>query len=139
MLAVKSYPTEYVNQCREKVARDAAAFEALRKSAGDGSAIAAAETSFFNNLAIVLDRLFVHRLRAAEGKDGNPLNEVRAIADSIAENGGRLRVEKGTKLAPERSVTGLREGDEIRLDGATFARLSAAFFDEIERRFATSP
>jgi hypothetical protein len=34
------------------------------------------ETLLFNNMILVLDRNFVHRLRMVIGKDGNPLNEV---------------------------------------------------------------
>jgi hypothetical protein len=29
---------------------------------------------YFNNMAIVLDRYFVHRIRMAAGKNGNPIN-----------------------------------------------------------------
>ena len=30
----------------------------------------------FNNMTLVLDRYFVHRLRTVTGKDGNPLNQL---------------------------------------------------------------
>ena len=88
-------------------------------------------------MALVLDRYFVHRLPGVdyEGKDGNPLNEVRIVCDSLMNNNGTLRGDKQIKLTPERSILKLRVGDPIRLTGAEFERLSAAFFAELERRF----
>jgi hypothetical protein len=38
-------------------------------------------------------------------------------------------------LIPEQSVLKLRIGDTIRLTEDDFDRLSAAFFDDIERKF----
>lgn len=35
-------------------------------------ALEAFEALFFNNMTLVLDRYFVHRLRMVTGKDGNP-------------------------------------------------------------------
>jgi hypothetical protein len=44
------------------------------------------------NLAVLLlDHLFVYRLTGIEGKDGNPLNEVRVLCNSIVLNGGNCR------------------------------------------------
>jgi hypothetical protein len=50
-------------------------------------------------------------------------------------NNGIMRADKQIKLLPERSVLGLHVGDRIRITGEQFERLSAAFFDELERRF----
>jgi hypothetical protein len=47
------------------------------------SAIESFETNFFNHMVLVLDHYFVHRSRIIELKDGNPLNEVRMLCDSI--------------------------------------------------------
>jgi hypothetical protein len=46
-----------------------------------------------------------------------------------------MRGHKQIKLTPDRSVVGLTIGDPIRLPGAEFERLSAAFIAELERRF----
>jgi hypothetical protein len=88
-------------------------------------------------MTLVLDRCFVHRLPGAdyEGKDGNPLNEVRFVCDSLLTNNGRLRAEKQIKLSPERSVLKLKVDDPILLSRHDFERLSGGFFAELERRF----
>jgi len=84
---------------------------------------------------VVLDRCFVHRLRGVECKDGNPLNEVRMLCDSVIENKGVLRADKTIKYEPETSVSKLAVGDSIALDQATFTALCDAFFAEIQRKF----
>jgi hypothetical protein len=64
-----------------------------------------------------------------EGKDGNPLNEVWMLCDGIMEHKGRMSANK------KASILKFKIGDEIRLDAGDFARLSAAFFDEIEKTY----
>jgi hypothetical protein len=88
-------------------------------------------------MALVLDRLFVHRLSGPdyEGKDGNPLNEVRIIVDSLISHGGKMRADNKIKLSPDTSLVGLHVGDTIKLSEDDFTRLSKAFFDELARRF----
>ena len=85
------------------------------------------ESLFFNNMILVLDRYFVHRLRMGTGKDGNPLNEVEMLSDSLMNNNGILRGNKVIKYIPEQSVLKLRIGDPIKLTAADFKRLSEAF------------
>jgi hypothetical protein len=53
----------------EATSKSGAASYARRNCASETS-----ETTFFNNMVLLLDYLFVHRLRMAEGKDGDPLN-----------------------------------------------------------------
>jgi hypothetical protein len=77
----------------------------------------------------------VHRTRAIEGKDGNPLNEVRMLCDSILHNHAVLCADKTIKYKPETSVLGFRIGDEIRLDETQFLLLFKSFFSELERKF----
>jgi hypothetical protein len=83
----------------------------------------------------VLDRYFVHRLRTVTGKDGNPLNEVELLADSLMNNGGELRGKNVIKYLPDESVVGLEEGERISLSAAEFERLAKAFFADIESKF----
>jgi len=89
--------------------------------------------------------MFVHRFTGIEGKDGNPLNEVRILCNSLLLNRGKLQVDKlpgwpnsassGIRLPPEKSVLGLKAGDEVRLSEGDFGRLSKAFFAELEKKF----
>lgn len=131
MLGVRNYTREYIDECRAKVDSDIAAFNNI--STGSFEPI------YFNNMVIVLDHLFVHRLRTVEAKDGNPLNEVRMLSDSIVENGGRLRADTTIKYVPDRSVLKIQLGGEIRLTQADFTRLAGAFFAEIEAKFLEAP
>ena len=84
---------------------------------------------------VVLDRLFVHRTRGREGKDGNALNEVRMLCDSILENKGVLAANNTIKYDSAKSVVKLAIGSEIKLTQADFARLCKAFFAEIQAKF----
>jgi hypothetical protein len=142
VLGRKNYTKEEIDRGKAAVADQLAAYAKLVKTAaGSGSgkkadaALASFETEFFNNMTVVLDRYYVHRLSGAEGKDGNPLNEVRIIVDSLISHDGVMRSDKKIKLPPERSLVGLAAGEQIKLTEADFTRLSTAFFDELERRF----
>jgi hypothetical protein len=141
MLGVKSYSQEYIDACRAKVAAQVAAYDALARAAKKakaaplGSAMDAFEPVFFNNMVLVLDSFFTHRLRGMEGKDGNPLNEVRVIQSSLVENDGRLAADTTIKLKAASSVLGYELGDEIQLEEADFTRLAEAYFTEIEKRY----
>ena len=134
MLAANSYPPEYVKQCRANVDDLVKAYRKVA-TAAKGPALAGFSPLFFNHLVLALDEYFVHRLRAVEGKDGNPLNEVRVLATSLMLHDRVLTVEKSIKLKPETSVLGLVPGDTIALDEQGFTKLAAAYFDEIEAKF----
>ena len=58
------------------------------------SEIDAFERQLFNHMILALDHYFVHRSRTMEGKDGNPLNEVRMLCHAIMENEGRMSADK---------------------------------------------
>lgn len=135
MLSVNSYPRAYIDTCRTRVAAKVAAYRALIASASDQAAIEAFEPHFFNAMVLALDNWFLHRGRAIELKDGNPLNEVRMMCNSITTHNNILTADKTIRYDPAKSVVKYRLGDEIRLTEAEFFRLSAAFLDDIERKF----
>jgi hypothetical protein len=140
MLCINEYAQEFVDDCRARVNVQLAAYSALIAAARAQSdalndPIATFEPVFFNNLVLMLDNLFCHRSRMLEKKDGNPLNEVRLICESLLHNGGTMIADKSIKLDPAKSVLKYRAGDEIGLSEADFVRLSEAFFAEIERKF----
>jgi hypothetical protein len=135
MLSRNSYSKEYVAECRAKVAAQVSAYKKLAKAAKNPAAIEQFEPVFFNNMVIVLDTLFVHRARTMEGKDGNPLNEVRMLVNSMMLNGDKVAADTQIKLDPAKSILQLKVGDPIRLTESDFSRLAKAFFTEIERKF----
>jgi len=138
---MKKYPKDYIAACRARVDAD---LRAYRSQAGKTPS-KEFEARFFNDQVLLLDYMFVHRLTGTEGKDGNPLNEVRVLCNSLLLNRGKMQVERlpgwpnsassGMSLPPEKSVLKLKVGDEVRLSEADFARLSTAFFAELKKRF----
>ena len=142
MLGMKTYSQGYIDACRARVD---AGVRAYRKQAGK-SLSEQFEHRFFNDQVLLLDYMFVHRLTGIEGKDGNPLNEVRVLCNSIRLNKGKLQVDKlrgwpnsagsGIKLPPEKSVLKLEPGAAVKLTEADFVRLAKAFFDELEKKFS---
>ena len=139
MLGVRKYERSYVEACEAKVDSDVAAFKKLaaaaRKSGASARALGAVESIYFNNMVLVLDHLFVHRLRTVEGKDGNALNEVRVLGDSIMLHGGTMTPDKSIKLTADNSILGYDEGNHIDVNEADFVRLAKAFFAEIGEKF----
>jgi hypothetical protein len=141
MLGMTNYSKDYIDQCRARVDAD---LKAYAKQAGKNPS-KEFENRFFNNQVLLLDHMFVHRLMAIEGKDGNPLNEVRVLCNSLLFNRGKLQVEKlpdwpnsagsSLKLPPEKSVLKLKAGETIALTHAGFVRLAEAFFEEIEKKY----
>src|SRR4249919_3326034 len=134
MLGRNSYTQDELDTCRAAVKGQLEAYRRLTAAVGT-EAVDGFEAPFCNNLVLALDRYFVHRVRAVSGKDGNPLNEVELIVDSVTTNGGVLRGNNVIKYVPGESVIGLEIGDRISLTAEQFERLSEAFLAEIERRF----
>lgn len=142
MLGRKDYTRDELDNGKAAVGRQLAAHETLAEAiAADEEAAAAFEAfdgQLFNNLMLMLDRLYVHRVRAVTGKDTNPLNEVELICESLINNGGVFEPGKVVKYKQDESVLKLAPGDEIHLSAAGFERLSAAFFTELEARFVAA-
>ncbi|MEA2264789.1 MAG: hypothetical protein QOE27_372 [Solirubrobacteraceae bacterium] len=143
MLGRKNYKREELDQAKAAIDHQLAAYRDL-VAAIEGvpttdpklkAALEAFEPLFARNMTLVLDRYFVHRLRGTTGKDGNPLNEVELMADSLMNNDGVLRGNNVIKLIPGESVLKIEIGDRIRLRADDFERLARAFFAEIEARF----
>jgi hypothetical protein len=140
MLGRKDYTPEELDHATTAVDRQIAAYKKLVKEIDTSepkvaSALEDFEPLLFNSLTLALDRYFVHRVRMVTGKDGNPLNEVELLVESLMNNGGVLRGNNVIKLVPEQSVLKLNIGDRIRLSAAQFERLSKAFLAEIRSKF----
>ncbi|MGE0487828.1 MAG: hypothetical protein AB7S38_01300 [Vulcanimicrobiota bacterium] len=138
MLCVNTYTQDYIDACRARIQTQLDAYGAVVNAAAGKDAVEGAlhtfEPHFFNNLVLVLEGCFVHRARAKEKKDGNPLNEVRMLSNSLMA-GSFLEEDKSIKYKPDQSVLGYAVGDEIGLHRAEFERLAAAFFREIEAKY----
>ena len=139
MLGRSDYTRQEFDGGRARIDDAIARFAVLRSAAATDAegakALAAFESVYFNDLVLVLDRLFVHRVRNVAGNDGNPLNEVELLVDSLLLNGGVLRALSPIKYKPATSVLHLELGTEIRLSGDDFTRLAAAFFAELGAKF----
>ncbi|MGH8084559.1 MAG: hypothetical protein ACREPV_04725 [Lysobacter sp.] len=139
---MNSYTQAHIDGCRERMTAQVAAYQALAESKSKGAsarkppgAWARFELHFFRNLLLALDHHFVHRARGKEGKDGNPLNEVRMLCNSIVDNAGVLRADTTIKYDPSSTVLKLCIGDEIALGADDYMRLMLAFLSGIERRY----
>jgi hypothetical protein len=140
MLGRKDYTPQEYDHGKKAIRAQLTAYRKFLDAAGNGGGEQARrqfEAEFFNNMALVLDRLYVHRLSGKdyEGKDGNPLNELRLIVDSLIDHGGVMRADKQIKLKPQDSVLGIDVGDPIKLTEDDFKKLSKAFFEELKKRF----
>ncbi|MFL6160897.1 MAG: hypothetical protein ACJ74U_01590 [Jatrophihabitantaceae bacterium] len=141
MLGRKTYEQSELDNAKAVIDKQLAAYKKLVKAI-DGtsdtkakSALDGFEPLFFNNLLLALDRYFVHRLRVTTGKDGNPLNEVELMVDSLLNNGGKLRGNNVIKLVPEESVLKLDIGAKIELTEDQFERLYKAFMADLKAKF----
>ena len=135
MLGRSTYPKTQIAACRAEMAQLCATWRAIA-ARSEAKARAEAEAQVFNQMAVALEGWFVQRLRGVEGKDGNPMNEVRLLAQGVTSNGGYFPSDNTIKWRPEACVTGYRAGDRIALSEAIFARLSEAYLDALTAKFA---
>jgi len=139
MLSVTSYSEVYVQLTAAKMDSQLAAFAdlvaATKGNAKAEAALAEFAPGYFNTMLLGLDHHFMHRMRGAEGKDGNPLNEVRMLVDSIMENDGVLKANSTIKYKAEKSVAGISVGQTIVLNAETFEKLAKAYVEELGKRF----
>jgi hypothetical protein len=141
MLGRKNYTANEIRIARAMVESDLRAYRSLPAAAKTREF----EAAFFNRAVLMLDYLFVHRLTEVEGKDGNPLNEVRVLCNSLLLNAGKVQIDTlpgwpnsasaSLKLPREVSVLKLEPGDKVSLSEVDFVRLSKAFFAELEMRY----
>ena len=90
MLGRKNYTRQEIDRARGLVEADLRLYRGLPAAAKTREF----EIAFFTRAVLLLDYLFVHRLTGIEGKDGNALNEVRVLCNSILLNNGKVQVDK---------------------------------------------
>jgi hypothetical protein len=129
MLGRANYPMDYIGAVHARVERVLKAFDKAKPAEPFAS-------EALLDVVLGLEMAFVHRLRGQEGKDGNPLNEVRMIAASVLEFGGVMTGDKTIKWKPEASVTGLKAGDKIVLSRRQVGALADAFIEEVAKKYA---
>ena len=128
MLGRANYPVAYIKAVNTRVDRVLKAFDQAKPAEPFAS-------EALLDVIVGLEMAFVHRLRGQEGKDGNPLNEVRMITASVLEFGGVMTLDKTIKWKPEASATGLKNGDKIALDRKQVGKLVDAFFEELAKKY----
>ncbi len=137
MLGRKSYTRQELDNAKAALDGQLAAYRELVMTlpVDAGMARVAFDERFFNNMTLVLDRYFVHRLRSVTGKDGNALNEVEMLSDSLMNNDGVLKATTVIRYVADRSVVGIGIGAPIVVGQDGFERLAEAFFADLERKF----
>lgn len=128
MLGRRTYTADEIARGQRAVAAQLDALAGLDAAPEVESALAGA-------VLLALDRRYVHRLRAVAGKDGNPLNEVAAIADALLDHDGVVTPPSGIQLDRDEAVLGLGAGDRVDLTAERVRALSNAFFRELSLRF----
>lgn len=129
MLGRKNYPREYIERCQRDIEAQIAEFNELPPvTASFASRLA-------GHLVIVMDACFVNRLRATEGKDGNALNEVRLLAQSLM-YGDTVVDDSTVTWHKDAMVLGLTKGDDLELGISDVDKLQQAFFGQMLDKYA---
>lgn len=148
MHSIKSYSRQYVDDCCLKIEYQIAVFkkfitESVNQKSAAGTppdsrflrTLQSFETIFFNNMIVVLDSCFHQRNRKQEGRDGNPLNEIRLLAISLLYHKERMWFDKNLGLNPATSILKYPEGALIRVRENDFLTICRAFVAEIRCKF----
>lgn len=135
MLGRRTFEQSEVDQAKQTIASLVAGRTTIAEAGIDPATLATFDPVFFNGLALVLDRPFVHRARSVSGSGGGPLNELALIVDSLIEHDGVFTEGSGVGFVPEASCTGLAPGERIRLSAAQFERLAVGVFAELEELY----
>ncbi|MDV6332477.1 hypothetical protein [Asticcacaulis sp. 201] len=137
-----SYSAAYIADARAKIDLQLATYHAFliaaqtgEDTAAMGAARDAFEPVFLRNLVLAMDHYFDAIPPEAESRDGDPINEVRALSDCIMHNHHKFQSDGHIALSPSTTVLGLKNGDDIRLTVPDFKRLADAFFAEISERY----
>lgn len=138
MLGRRTFEQREVDQAKQMIASLVAGRTTIAEAGIDAATLATFDPVFFNGLALVLDRPFVHRARPITGSGGRPLDELALIVDSLIEHDGVFTT-GGVDIIPETSCTGLAPGDDIRLSAAQFERLAVGVFAELEELHVEHP
>ena len=84
----------------------------------------------------MLHAWFAHRDRDLEGDDGNPMNEVRVIADSVVGNAGTPAGRRSRSAgSPSAPCSGSPSATRSRSPPNGFERLAAAYLAAIENTY----
>jgi len=138
---MNNYTRKYIDDSLRQINQHISTYKKLKAAVTKQNedllhtAIKPFEPVFFNNMVLVLDSYFTHRSRTIEGKDGNPLNEVRVLCNSLLHNNSIMSMDKSVKIIPGKTVLKYKTGENIQLHEEDFSRLFKAFFVELESKY----
>lgn len=137
MLTIQSYPKAFIDAAQQAIMHQLALYNDVIAGVDEveEDTLQDFENEFCCNIVLALEHYFVHRMVSKEGKDGNPLNEVRMLADSIMNNQGIFTDKATVTYNAPASVLGITPGQQIRLSYSDIARLQSAFFKELRERY----
>lgn len=125
----QNYPQEYVDYCQQQIESQLAE---MREMPPVPTAFA---QRLAGHLVIVMDACFSQRVRGVDGTNGNPLDEVRVLSQSLMQ-GTTVMEDSTIPWKPDQLVLGLAVDDDIELSVKDVDRLQQAFFAEMNDKHA---